>query len=90
MHTTNYLAGCSKGSFKNNAIEHSGKSMKPRHIPAKICQGDDGADIVQGTIIHQSDAGCTCVSGDMYYYMEHVEIEKNPQTSNFSGISTVF
>ena len=36
MHTPNYLAGRSKVSFKNHAIEHPGKGMKPRHIPAKV------------------------------------------------------
>ena len=33
---TNCLAGCSMFSFKNRAIEHPGKGMKPRHTPVKV------------------------------------------------------
>ena len=35
MDAINYLAGHSTVSFKNYAIEHSGKGMKPRQISAK-------------------------------------------------------
>ena len=32
----NCLAGHSKVSSKNHAMEHPGKGMKPRHIPTKV------------------------------------------------------
>ena len=35
MDATSCLAGCSIVSFKNQAIEHPGKGMKPRQISTK-------------------------------------------------------
>ena len=36
MDATNCLAARSMVSFKNHTIEHSGKGMKPRQVPAKF------------------------------------------------------
>ena len=38
MDATNCLAGHSTVSCKNHPIEHPGKDVKPRQIPAKFCQ----------------------------------------------------
>ena len=69
MHTTNYLADHSKVIFMNNAIECPGKGMKGRHIPAKMCHGDDGGQYHSRD--HNSSIRCwvyLCVGDrDMYY-----------------------
>ena len=87
MHTTNYLAGGSKVSFSNNAIEHPGKGMKPRHIPTKVWLGADIGDFNHGCSKDPNSSIRWWVYlsfGDkyMYYYVKHFEIEHRPKTSN--------
>ena len=97
MDVTNCLAGHNMVSFKNHAIEHPGKSMKPRQISAKFCQvwqDDDRVPIsvIATTAVWGGIIPCTYVSGigTCTIMWNTLKLKIGPKHPFFSTISTVF